>query len=534
MFPPPSPSPLNATAPWKTLEAYAALINLPTLAALHAAEPDRTARWMVRVGGLAVDFSKTHLTAQLQALLESLATAENLPAQRQGLFRGDILNVTEKRAVLHTALRAPFGPDPEGLSGGIGPEVKALHARMKTVIDAVHTGAWRGATGQPITDILHIGIGGSDLGPRLVVKALHPAHARNAGAPSSPRVHFVANIDAAEITRALAVCNPATTLVVVVSKTFTTLETLCNAEAARAWLRNALGPEALARHVLVVSSAAPEKLSAWGLTPESVFPLADSVGGRFSLWSAVGLSIGFALGWNTFATLLRGAAQMDAHFANAPMEKNLPILLGLVGIWYRNFQGTSCHVIAPYTERLRDLPRYVQQLEMESNGKSVTREGHPVTYATAPAVFGECGTVGQHGFHQWLHQGTASATVDFIGLDDDPLNPPDRHRALNQNLEAQAEALAFGDNDPDPAKANPGNRPSVTLTLERLDAETLGILLALYEHKVFVQGAIWRINSFDQGGVELGKRLARAKASFPLRKEPCEAEAFLDGVAKGT
>ena len=485
---------------WRELQAHGEKIATTTLAALFAADAQRTAKFSVTLDGLTADFSKNHLTAETVSLLVKLAEAQDLPAWRTRMFGGEKINTTEKRAVLHTALRAPAGQTVCVDNVDVMPEIAAAHRRMQAFVAAVREGRWLGATGKKIAHIVNIGIGGSDLGPRLAVGALRDFCA-------GPKLHFVANVDAADLTGALDGLDPAETLFVVVSKTFTTQETLLNAQSARQWLVAALGEDAVVRHCVAVSVNAAA-VAKFGIAADNMFPMWDWVGGRYSLWSAVGLSIALAVGWDHFAALLAGAAAMDAHFRDAPLERNMPVLLGLTGLWYRNFRGSACHAILPYCEGLRELPRFLQQLEMESNGKSVTREGEAVDYVTSPAIFGECGTVGQHSFHQWLHQGTDATPTDFIGVRHDALNRPAHHAALLANLVAQTEALRLGRQDADAGRVNPGNRPSTTLWLDKLDPHSLGMLLALYEHKVFVQGIIWNINSFDQWGVELGKKLA--------------------------
>jgi glucose-6-phosphate isomerase len=487
---------------WQALEAHRETMRAISLRDLFAADPGRAARFTLKVDGLAADFSRHHLTDETVSLLANLARAQNLEDWRARMFRGDKINNTEDRAVLHTALRTTS--DKPVLVDGrdVIPEVRALQKRMVAFTDEVREGRWRGATGKPMVDVVNIGIGGSDLGPRLAVGALRSF------TKDGPRVHFVANADAADLLGVLAGLDPATTLFVVVSKTFTTQETLLNATTARQWLTGALGEGAVTRHFAAVSTNL-KAIASFGIAEANVFPMWDWVGGRFSLWSSVGLSVALAIGWNNFKALLDGAAEMDEHFFTVPLAQNMPVLMALAGIWNRNFLGSACHAVLPYSERLRDLPRYLQQLEMESNGKSVTREGEALDYPTAPALFGECGTIGQHSFHQWLHQGTDITPADFIGVREDDLNRLEHHRALLANMEAQAEALKLGRQADDPRRTNPGNRPSTLLWLDRLDPRGLGLLLALYEHKVFVQGVVWGINSFDQWGVELGKALAK-------------------------
>jgi glucose-6-phosphate isomerase len=493
------------TPEWKTLQAHQAKMRGVSLRDLFAADPDRAAHTTLALDGLSADFSRTHITAETIGLLVKLAEAQGLEAWREKLFQGYKINNTENRAVLHTALRSISNQPVMVDSRDVMQDIRALHKRMAEFTRNVREGQWLGATGKPIEHVVNIGIGGSDLGPRLAVSALRSF-------ASGPKVHFAANADAADLLDVLQGLDPAVTLFVVVSKTFTTQETLLNAQTARRWLANALGEAAVAKHFVAVSTNLAA-VAQFGIAEANIFPMWDWVGGRFSLWSSVGLSIALATGWDNFKALLAGAAAMDAHFLSAPLDQNMPVLLGLVGVWYRNFWGTHAHAVLPYCELFRELPRYLQQLEMESNGKSVTRDGEPVDYATAPALFGECGTIGQHSFHQWLHQGTDITPADFIGVREDDLAQPEHHRILLANLAAQTQALMEGRQESDPHKCNPGNRPSVTLWIDKLDPHHLGLLLALYEHKVFTQGVVWNVNSFDQWGVELGKKLAKKALS---------------------
>jgi glucose-6-phosphate isomerase len=486
---------------WKELREHQDEMRDVHLCDLFTADPEREAHFTLSVASLTADFSRNHLTDETVALLVKLAEARELGDWRARLFNGYKVNNTEDRAVLHTALRVKSDAPVVVDGRNVMPEITDLQKRMAAFADDVREGRWLGATGKPIKDVVNIGIGGSDLGPRMAAGALR----RFAG---NLHVHFVANADAADILGVLPQLNPETTLFVIVSKTFTTQETLLNAATARKWLTGQLSERSVARHFVAVS-ANPKAVEEFGIAPSNIFPMWDWVGGRFSLWSSVGLSVMLAIGWNNFKALLDGAAAMDEHFLTAPLAQNMPVLLALAGLWYRNFHGSTCHAVLPYSERLRDLPRYLQQLEMESNGKSVTREGVSIDYPTAPAIIGECGTIGQHSFHQWLHQGTDVTPVDFIGIREDDLNQPEHHRVMLANMKAQAEALMQGRQADDPHRANPGNRPSTLLWLDRLDPRSLGLLIALYEHKVFVQGVIWGINSFDQWGVELGKVLAK-------------------------
>jgi glucose-6-phosphate isomerase len=506
-------------AAWSRFDAAAERGAGVRIADRFVAEPDRLGRLTVEAAGVRLDLSKQAWTAEGVEASIDLARAAGVEAARARLFAGEAVNASEDRAVLHPALRAggarAFSAKGEPVSGA----VRAGLEKMKALADGVRSGAIRGATDEPFRALVHIGIGGSDLGPRLVWEALKPV-----AAPIELR--FAANVDPAEITAALAGLDPATTLVVAVSKTFTTQETLANAEAARAWLREALGERGARKHFAAVS-AAPDKAAAFGVDPDRVFAFWDWVGGRFSIWSAVGLSCAVGLGFETFQAFLAGAAAMDGHFVEAPLERNAPVLLGLAQVWNRNGLGRGARAVVPYAQRLRLLPAFLQQLEMESNGKRVDRHGRPVRRATAPVVFGDAGTNGQHAFFQLLHQGTDVIPVEFVAVREPTEGPEEAQRKLLANCLAQAEALLIGRKEAEvaqelqarglsreaiaglaPQRTFPGNRPSSLLMIERLTPETLGALLALYEHKTFVEGVVWGINSFDQWGVELGKSLA--------------------------
>jgi len=479
---------------WQALTALAKDWRGDALRAALAADAARAAKLSAEAPGLRYSFARQRLDAAVIAQLIALAEARALPAWRTALLAGEAINDTEQRPAWHSALRA---------GAAAPPEVHAAHAQMRTLAARLRTGVWRGATGRAIERVVHLGTGGSDLGPRLVVDALAET------ATPRLRIGFAANVDPLDLERSLRDADPATTLFVVVSKTFTTQETMENARAAKAWLRSALPADApLASHFVAVS-ANVEAARAFGAG--EVLPMWDWVGGRYSVWSAVSFSAMAAIGAEAFDELLAGAHDMDRHFASTPLERNVPALLALVGIWNVNFLGAATQAVLPYATPLRLLPAYLQQLEMESNGKRVDHAGRVVDYATAPVIWGAEGTVGRHSFHQLLHQGTQIVPVDFIVFDQAPGDPA-RRAILAAHAEAQAEALARGQNDPAlPAyRRYPGSRPSSTLRFERLDARNLGRLIALYEHKVFAQGVIWNINSFDQWGVELGKQLAKA------------------------
>jgi len=505
-------------AAWSRFQAAASAAAGRRIDSLFSAEPERLARLSLSAAGLDLDLAKQPWSLDdLDAAL-ALARACSAEPAREALFAGEIVNASEDRPALHMALRAR--PDAAFSAAGqpVSGEVDATRAKMCAFAADVRSGARRGATGQPFSAIVHIGIGGSDLGPRLVWDALKPL---------APQIdlRFAANVDPAEIAQALTGLRPAETLVVVVSKSFTTQETLTNAEAARAWLRAGLGEGADAH--LVAVSAAPGKAQAFGVPADQVFAFWDWVGGRYSLWSAVGLSCAVALGFEVFERLLAGAAAMDEHFRTAPLRANAPVLLALAHVFNRDGLGRPVRAVVPYAQRLRLFPDFLQQLEMESNGKRVDARGRPVAHPTAAAVFGDAGTNGQHAFFQLLHQGTDVIPVDIVAVRQATDGDPAAQAKLLANAIAQAEALMVGRPQAEvraeleakglpaaevaalaPQRTFPGDRPSSFLLLDRLDPERLGALIALYEHKVFIEGVLWGINSFDQWGVELGKTLA--------------------------
>lgn len=496
---------------WQGLQREAVRLKDSTLLDLFAADAERWPNMQAGIPGLLLDFSKQHIDARALDALLALALQQDVAGWRTKMMNGTTINHTEKRAVLHTALRRSAATPLLVEGNDIMPDVKAVHDRMAATVQAVRSGAWLGATGARITDIVNIGIGGSDFGPRMVVTALEDYAA-------VPRAHFVANVDADELQRVFARCNPAQTLFVIASKTFTTQETMQNAATARQWLIDKLGATAVPRHMLAVSTNLAATKS-FGLPDDNVFGFWDWVGGRYSLWSAVGISIALALGMESFDELCAGAAALDDHFRTAPLASNLPVLLALIGVWNRNFRNCPMLAVLPYAERLRLFPTFLQQLEMESNGKRVNRAGEPVDYATSPALFGSAGTVGQHSYYQMLHQGTECIPADFIGIRRNDYDRPEHETVLHAHLLAQPEALLRGrqaaelaPQTPDasivPHRVAPGNRCSTMLLLDKLDARHLGMLTALYEHKVFVQSVLWDINAFDQWGVELGKQLA--------------------------
>ena len=496
---------LTRSPAWQALTAHADALRTTHLRDLFARDRARFDHFSLRHGKLLLDFSKQRITAETLQLLHQLATAANLTGWMDCMRRGEAINHTEQRAVRHMALRdGDAAPD----------EVKSVLRRMADFCDAVHSGQWRGFSDEYITDIVNLGIGGSDLGPRMVVQALSAHHQPDL------TVHFVSNLDGADLASTLGRLNPRTTLFIVASKTFTTLETLTNARTARDWLLAAAGQTsgAVARHFVAASSNL-EATRAFGIADENVFEFWDWVGGRFSLWSAIGLPIALAIGYRNFKELLAGAHDLDKHFVSAPFAENLPLTLALLTLWNTDFLKAASHGIFPYSQSLSLLPRYLQQLEMESNGKYYDRNGQHIDVPTSPIIWGEAGTNGQHSFFQLLHQGGQPIPSDFIALgkSDYPLHG--HHTALLANCLAQSAALAFGQTAEE-ARANgipehllpyrtfPGNQPSTTLVLGELTPYTLGQLIALYEHKVFCLGVLWGLNSFDQWGVELGKVLA--------------------------
>ncbi len=505
---PTAPVPVDQLPGWQALAAHAEALSTTTIAELFAADAGRAPALTVDAAGLHVDLSKNRITGETIDLLCALATEAGVAERRDAMFAGETINTTEDRAVLHTALRRA-ADEPLVVDGvDVTAEVHAVLGSMATFADAVRSGEWTGANGERITTVVNIGIGGSDLGPVMAYRALRPYSDRGID------VRHVSNIDPTDLHEELLGLDPATTLFVIVSKTFSTIETLTNARSARTWLTDALGADAVGKHFVAVSTNA-DLVADFGIDTANMFGFWDWVGGRYSLPSAVGLSLMIAIGPDGFGDFLAGMREMDEHFRTAPFHTNLPVLLGMLGIWYANFGGAQSHAVLPYSDHLARFPAYLQQLDMESNGKRVTRFGQPMTVDTAPIVWGEPGTNGQHAFFQLLHQGTHLVPADFIGFCEatDPIG--DQHDLLMANFFAQTEALAFGGTtgdgaDDDPQRAFDGNRPTTTILAQRLDPATLGRLIALYEHRVFTQGAVWGINSFDQFGVELGKVLAKA------------------------
>ncbi len=516
-------SSLTQSPAWQALVQHQKEIAGLHMRDLFAADPQRFQRFSIRWNDLLIDYSKNRITEKTMSLLVDLARQADVTGWRDKMFRGEKINVTEQRPVLHIALRNRSNRPILVEGEDVMPAVNRVLAHMRAFTESVRSGTWKGYTGEAITDVVNIGIGGSDLGPVMVTEALKPyGHERL-------NVHFVSNVDGTHIAETVKRLNPATTLFIISSKTFTTQETITNAESARRWLlERAKDSSAVARHFVAVSTNA-KAVAAFGIDTKNMFEFWDWVGGRYSLWSAIGLSIALSIGMEKFEELLTGAHEMDEHFRTAPLEHNIPVILALLGVWYNNFFGCETHAIIPYDQYLHRFPAYLQQGDMESNGKRTTRSGQEVDYSTGPVIWGEPGTNGQHAFFQLLHQGTKLIPADFLA----PMqshNPIGNHHAiLISNFIAQTEALMRGKTEAEaraelaaagvgsaeleallPHKIFPGNRPTNTIAFRKLTPRVLGQLIAMYEHKIFVQGIIWNINSFDQWGVELGKQLAKA------------------------
>ncbi|MGD9507386.1 MAG: glucose-6-phosphate isomerase [Geminicoccaceae bacterium] len=515
-------SALTSSPAWQALTAHAATMRGASLRALFAADPQRFAKLSLRFEDLLLDYSKHLLDAETLRLLLELAHAADVENWRAMMFEGQKINHTEHRAVLHVALRNRSGRPILVDGKDVMPEVNDVLARIGRFVAEVRGGAWRGHTGQRITDVVNIGIGGSDLGPLMVCTALAPY------ATKGFHAHFVSNVDSAHLALTLQGLDPERTLFIVASKTFTTQETMTNASSARDWLLAKLGgdPAAVARHFVAVSTNEAE-VSKFGIDPANMFGFWDWVGGRYSLWSAIGLPIALYVGMERFRELLGGAFAMDEHFRTAPLPENLPVVLGMLGVWYNNFLGAQSQAILPYDQNLARFAAYFQQGDMESNGKGVDRAGHVVDYQTGPIIWGEPGTNGQHAFYQLIHQGTKLIPCDFLVAARNLTPIGDHQEKLLANFFAQTEALAFGKTAAEaraelekqglsgealeqliPYKVFTGNRPTTSILYQELTPHRLGSLIALYEHKIFVQGVVWNINSFDQWGVELGKQLA--------------------------
>ncbi len=515
------PSALTAAAAFQTLQAHRAEAETWQMRQLFEQDPTRFTHMSIEAAGLFLDYSKNRLNSTTLKLLCALARERGVEAQRDAMFAGEKINSTEQRAVLHTALRAPRGQALHVDGQDIGGDVEAVLDRLRYFSDRVRAGRWLGHNGKPITDVVNIGIGGSDLGPEMVSRALRSfAHPRLS-------MHFVSNVDGHDLDAVLSKVNPDSTLFIIASKTFSTTETMMNAQSARDWFLRSANAADLPKHFVAVSTNV-ERVQAFGIDPENMFPFWDWVGGRYSIWSAIGLPVALSIGFEKFSEFLAGAHAMDTHFRSAPLEQNMPVLMALIGVWYRNFFGSASISIAPYHQDLSRFPAYLQQLEMESNGKRVARDGTALDIASCPVVWGDVGTNGQHAYFQLLHQGTDSVPVDFIAALQPSHTLAGHQAALLANCFAQSEALMRG-KDADEVRADlqaqgldaaaiaalvphrtfPGNRPSNTILMQALTPAALGALIALYEHKVFVQGVLWGVNSFDQWGVELGKLMAK-------------------------
>jgi glucose-6-phosphate isomerase len=510
---------LTSLSQWQALESHFDDVKNLHMRDLFSSDNGRFSKFSLNACGITLDYSKNRITEETLSKLAALAEAVDVETKRDAMFSGAVINATEGRAVLHTALRNFSGEAVFVDDQDVMPEVTATLSKIKHFVGKIHSGESKGFTGKAFTDVVAIGIGGSFLGPKIMTEALKPYRQKGL------KVHFVANVDGCHIHDVLAELDAETTLVVMSSKSFTTQETQRNTLTAKDWFLNTANQDDVAKHFMCVSSNI-EAATEFGIAEENIFPMWDWVGGRYSLWSAIGLPIALSLGYDNFERLLKGAFDMDQHFKTAPLDQNMPVIMALLGVWYRNFFGAQSHVLLPYYHYLRGLPAYVQQLDMESNGKSVTSENQFADYDTGPIIWGSEGTNGQHSFHQLIHQGNTLIPADFIF----PLHPEveqaNHHAMLASNCFGQTQALMQGMTleevksdlvakglaekdiaDLAPHKVMPGNKPSNTLIFEKLTPETLGSLISLYEHKVFVQGVIWDLNSFDQWGVELGKVL---------------------------
>ena len=507
---------------WQELEQHYHEIKNIHMRDLFAQDAQRFERFSLRFNDLLFDYSKHRITDKTIQLLIKLAEQSDLTQKTERMFNGEAINSTEQRPVLHVALRNRSNRPIYVAGQDVMPQVNTVLGKMRTFSEDVRHGRWLGATGKPISDIVNIGIGGSDLGPLMVTEALRPY------GNGRLKVHFVSNVDATHLVETLKLVDPETTLFLIASKTFTTQETMANAHSARAWLISTLADEAAVSSHFVAISTNRDQVIKFGINPDNMFEFWDWVGGRYSLWSAIGLSIALYIGMDNFEELLTGAHLVDEHFRSAPLAENIPALMGLLGIWYNNFFAAQAHVILPYDQYLHRFPAYFQQGDMESNGKRVTLNGDPADYSTGPVIWGEPGTNGQHAFYQLLHQGTKLVPADFLAPMESQNPLGDHHQLLLSNFFAQPEALMKGKTADEvkrelenegltleqivqltPHKVFPGNRPSTSLLFKKLTPKTLGSLIALYEHKIFTQGAIWNLNSFDQWGVELGKQLAK-------------------------
>ena len=527
-------TPVSHTPLWCLLQQRAT--NTPSLKELFRADPKRFEHFSASACGILLDYSKQRLDTTAKLNLFALARQQKVETRRDAMFAGEAINHTENRAVLHTVLRLPKGEQFEHQGENIAAQVYQVREKMREFSDNVREGRWLGYSGKTIRTIVNIGIGGSDLGPQMACIALAPWSKKDL------MLHFVSNVDGRHVSDALKNADPETTLFVIASKTFVTMETRTNAETARAWMLQHGCPEDQIRQHFVALSTNVEAAKEFGIAQENIFPFWNWAGGRYSMWSAIGLSIALYVGADKFEEMLAGAHEMDLHFAQAPIEQNLPILMALLGVWNINFLGLQALSIAPYHQRMARLPAYLQQLEMESNGKSVTRTGQRVDYATSPILFGEAGTNGQHAYFQLLHQGATIIPTDFIVVAEDDSGLPGHNQALLANCFAQSKAMALGKDLQQvraelpnvaesllPHRVFEGNRPTSTVLLDQLTPRSLGALIALYEHKVFVQSVIWDINAFDQWGVELGKSLAQQLISL----EPEAVKEDYDSSTRG-
>jgi glucose-6-phosphate isomerase len=523
-------SALTSSTAWQNLQKHYDTNKDVQMRDLFAQDAERFKKFSITFESILLDFSKNRITAETLKLLYALAVERDVPGWAKKMFTGEKINITENRAVLHIALRNRSNRPILVDGKDVMPEVNAVLAHMETFSKAIRSGAWKGYTGKAITDFVNIGIGGSDLGPVMVTEALKPYG-------DGPKAHFVSNVDGTHIAETLKKLSPETTLFIVASKTFTTQETLTNAHSARDWfLKSAKDEAAVAKHFVALSTNEKE-VRKFGIDPANMFGFWDWVGGRYSLWSAIGLPIVLSVGYDNFVELLSGGHAVDEHFLNTPPEKNLPLTLGVLGVWYNNFFGARTHAVLPYDQYMHRFPAYFQQGDMESNGKGVTRDNKPIETATGPVIWGEPGTNGQHAFYQLIHQGTQLVPADFLAPIETQNPLGEHHLILLSNFFAQTEALMKGKTADEvrqelekdgmkgealekliPHKVFTGNRPTNSLLFPKLTPKTLGMLIALYEHKIFTQGIIWNINSFDQWGVELGKQLA--KAILPELEKP--------------
>jgi glucose-6-phosphate isomerase len=522
-----APSSLTQTPEWRELAAHRREMDSVHMRDLFREDPQRFEKYHLALDGMVFDYSRHRMTDKTLDKLIALAAARGVESWRDKMFAGAHINVTEDRAVLHTALRRPVTDSLTVDGEDVMPYIGQCLEKMRAFSEKVRSGEWTGYKGAKITDVVNIGIGGSDLGPLMVCEAL------KAYADRDISMHFVSNVDGTHIAETLRSLNPETTLFIIASKTFTTQETMANAETARGWFLERTGePEAVASHFVALSTN-KDGVTAFGIDEENMFPFRDWVGGRYSLWSSIGLPICISIGFENFRQLLDGAYAMDRHFIEAPLAENMPVIMAMLGIWYRNFWDAQSYAVLPYDQYLSRFPAYLQQMDMESNGKSVDRDGQRVDYETGPILFGEPGTNGQHAFYQLIHQGTALIPCDFIAPVNTNNSVGQHHQLLLANVLAQPQALMQGrtveEAGGNPQKAFEGNRPSTTIMLDQLDPYRLGMLIALYEHKVFVQGIVWNLNSYDQWGVELGKILAKNV----LNAWPEESSDLLDSAAQG-